>query len=94
MKNRYVDEGRLEFLLSEAERMFTYSPPDPARLKEHERIGEVLLEAVRTIIRTCPDSHETQMAIDYLWLARACANGALATYDPKDAFNESEANTL
>ena len=83
MKNRYIKEERVKFLLGEARRMFTYSPPDPARIKEHERVNSVLLAAVEAIIQTCPDSHETQMAVDYLWIARACANGALATYDPE-----------
>ena len=83
MKNRYVDLLELDFILEEARRKFTYSPPDPARMKEHEYVNEAILTAVEAILQTCPDTRETEQAIDHLWLARACANGALATYKPQ-----------
>ena len=81
MQNRYLREDELELLLDEARRKFTYSPPTPARIKEHEQVNAAILEAVNAIINTCPDTHETELAVDYLWIARACANGALATFN-------------
>ena len=83
MKNRYIEVAREGYLLREEKRRFTYSPPDDERVKEHERVSDAIWDAVEAIIRTCPDNHATDMAIDHLWLARACANGALATHIPK-----------
>ena len=80
MKNRYVDGIRLGFMMEELDELFTYSPPDDQRKKEHEHVNEALLAAAQAIRRVSPDSRETEMAIEYLWVARNCANGALATY--------------
>ena len=81
MKNRYVSDEWLEMRIEEVRRMFTYVPPDAERQKEHKTVNAVLLSAVEAIVSTCPDTRETQMAIDHLWFARMCANGAIATYD-------------
>ena len=83
MKNRYMMPYREAHLLREAKRRFTYSPPDEERVAEHERVGDAIWDAVELVINTCPDTPELQMAIDHLWLARACANGALAVHQPK-----------
>ena len=84
MKNRYVNSVRLEHVLEEVEQLFTYSPPDPVRKLEHERLNDAFLQMAKTIRQTCPDSRETEMAIEYLWVARACANGALATHSTEE----------
>lgn len=80
MSNRYVSKERLQFIMREVERKFTFSPPDAARREEHERLGEGFMDLARLIANVCPDSEETELAKTYLWLARAAANGALATH--------------
>lgn len=80
MKNRYVNEKRLDHVLDEVKQLFTYSAPDAMRKLEHGRLNDAFLKMAETIRQTCPDSRETEMAVEYLWVARACANGALATH--------------
>ena len=85
MANRYTSEIIENSRLKRYEQMFTYSRPDPIRVQEHEKINEVFLEAVRAVARICPNNDAAELAVQQLWLARAAANGSLATYQD---FNE------
>ena len=85
MENRYVHEIRLNHVLDEVKQLFTYSAPDAVRKLEHGRLNTAFLEMAETIRKICPDSRQTEMAIEYLWVARACANGSLATYESDEA---------
>ena len=89
MQNRYVSNERLEFILKEVERKFTYHAPDAVRDVEHELLNKAFLQLAKLIARTCPDSDETELAKTHLWLARACANGAIATF-PSDELDHIE----
>ena len=79
-KNRYMEEGYEAAWLEEIDIKFTYHPPDVQRAAEHARINDAMLTAAKVIAETCPRSQESEYAIFMLWLARASANGALATH--------------
>lgn len=84
MPNRYVSKERMQFIMREVERKFTYSPPDTERKLEHELLNDAFMDLAKLIARTCPDSEETELAKTYLWLARAAANGSIATFPSEE----------